>query len=126
MIETSRAPASASAPLTLYGYADGEILVRLTPEGARAVASLAGKPSGPLRLGVPSFDRLNVKYRASAIDPLPEEPGTYRLRLAPDANVMRAVEEYGRDPLVLGAEPNYAFRIPRGAEEPGAVRTGVK
>ena len=130
MVETSRAPhspaGSAAAALTVHGFADGEIIVQLTPEGERAVAPLVGKPPTPLRLGIPSIDRLNVKYRANAIDALPGERATYRLRLSPDANVMRAVEEYGRDPLVVSAEPNYTFRIPRGPERPEAVQTRVK
>ena len=53
------------------------------------------------------------------------ERGRYRLRLAKDANVLRAAEEYGRDPTVTGAEPNYLLRIDRPAEQPDAVRTDV-
>ena len=47
--------------------------------------------------------------------------GAYLLRIAPDANVMRAVEEYRKDPLVSGAEPHYFYRLPAPAA-PGAVR----
>jgi len=48
------------------------------------------------------------------------------LKLSSDANVMRAAEEYGHDPLVGAAAPNYLLRIQRPAEAPGQVRTEVK
>jgi hypothetical protein len=112
--------------ITGHGFVDGELLLRFTPEGERAIAPVAGTPAQQsLRLGIPSLDRLNVKYRASALIPLAGERGTYRLVLARDANVMRAAEEYGREPLVASAEPNYLLRIERPAEEPGTVRTDV-
>ena len=112
--------------MTSHGFVDGELLLRFTPEGERAIAPVVGTPAQqPLRFGVPSLDRLNVKYRASALVPLVGERGMYRLVLARDANVMRAAEEYGREPLVASAEPNYLLRIERPAEEPGAVRTDV-
>lgn len=124
-LETSRVPAAATAGVTRHGFVDGELVLRLTPEGERAIASAVGKTPGTLRFGVPSLDRLNAKHRASAIVPLAGEPGAYRLVLAPDANVVRAAEEYGRDPLVTRAEPNYLLRIDRPAEAPEAVRTDV-
>ena len=78
---------------------------------------------GWLRFGVPSLDRLNAKYHASAMIPVDGERGAYRLRIAPDANVFRAAEEYGHDPMVARAEPNYIIRLDRPAEAPNAVRT---
>lgn len=112
--------------ITSHGFVDGELFLRFTPEGERAIVGIVGTPAQqPLRVGVPSLDRLNVKYRASALVPLASERGTYRLVLARDANVVRAAEEYAREPLVAGAEPNYLLRIERPAEAPGAVRTDV-
>jgi hypothetical protein len=68
---------------------------------------------------------LNAKYRATSVLPLEGERGSYRLRMAPDTNVLRAAEEYGHDPAITRAEPNYILRIQRPAEAPGAVRTEV-
>lgn len=117
--------AGTGGGLTAHGYVDGELVLRFTPEGERAIAPVVGQPPGRLHLGIPSFDRLNAKYRASTLTPLGGEAGAYRLRLARDANVLRAAEEYGRDQLVSRAEPNYLLRIRRPAEQPGAVRTEV-
>ena len=109
---------------TVHGYVEGEILIRFSPEGQRAVASLVGRPPSRLRFGVPSLDRLNAKYRASQLVPAIGDHDAYILRLAPDANVYRAVEEYGHDPLVAGVTLNYNYHLPR-AEAPDAVRTQV-
>jgi hypothetical protein len=102
-------------------------VVHFTPEGERAIGAAVATATGrgPLRLGVPSLDRLNAKYRATALVPIEGAPGRYRLQLARDANVVRAAQEYGRDPLVSLAEPNYILRIDRPAEAPGAVRMKV-
>ena len=117
---------SSAHGITSHGFVDGELLLRFTPEGERAIAPMVGTATqGPLRFGIPSLDRLNAKYRASTLVPLEGGRGMYRLRLARDANVVRAADEYGRDPLVASAEPNYLLRIERPAEEPGAVRTDV-
>ena len=116
-------PSAPRGGVTQHGFVDGELVLRFTPEGERAVAPMVGKAPGPLRFGIPSLDRLNAKYRASALMPVEGERGSYRLRMSHDANVVRAAEEYGRDPLVSQAEPNYFLRIHRPAEEPGAVRT---
>jgi hypothetical protein len=78
---------------------------------------------GYLRFGVPSLDHLNIKYHATALTPVPGERGVYRLRIAPDANVFRAAEEYGHEPLVARAEPNYFLSIDRPSVAPDAVRT---
>ena len=48
------------------------------------------------------------------------------LKLSADANIMRAADEYGHDPLVTSAAPNYLLRIQRPAEAPNQVRTDVK
>ncbi len=125
VLETKRVPAADSAGITRHGFVDGELVLRFTAEGERAIAPAVGKPPGQLRFGIPSLDRLNAKHQASAIVPAPGAPGAYRLMLAPDANVVRAAEEYGRDPLVARAEPNYFLRIDRPAEAPDAVRTDV-
>ncbi len=129
MVGTSResgpAVASGRGAITGHGFVDGEIIVRFTAEGERAAAGATREAPGRLRFGVPSLDRLNAKYHASALVAVAERRGTYRLVLARDANVMRAAEEYGRDPLVARAEPNYLLVIPRPEEAPGSVRTRV-
>ena len=48
-------------------------------------------------------------------------PGAYLLRLAPDANLLRAVDEYRKDPLVAGTDLHYIYRLP-GPQAPEAVR----
>ena len=50
--------------------------------------------------------------------------GAYLLRLAPDANVFRAVEEYRKDPLVAGTDLHYIYRLPA-PQAPDAVRTQI-
>lgn len=124
---TPAAPLTADANgITGHGFVDGELVLHFTPDGERAVAPAVGRATGPLRFGVPSLDRLNAKYRATSLAPLAGEAGAYVLKLSPDANVMRAADEYGREPLIARAEPNFLFRIHRPAEAPGAVRTEVK
>lgn len=115
------APPRAAGRQSVHGYRDGEILISFTPEGEKVAAPLVAKPPGKLRFGVPSLDRLNVKYRANQLVKVADLPGAYILRLAPDANVFRAVEEYRKDPLVAGTDPHYFFRLPP-PEAPGAVR----
>ncbi len=119
-------PAGNAVGVTPHGFVDGELVLRFSPDGERTVAPMVGRATGPLRFGVPSLDRLNVKYRATSIAPRAGEAGAYVLKLSPDANVLRAAEEYGHDPLVTRAEPNFLLRIERPAEAPGAVRTEVK
>jgi hypothetical protein len=109
---------------TVHGYVEGEVIIRFSGEGERTVAPLVGKPPSRLRFGVLSLDRLNAKYRATQIVPAVGERGAYILRLASDANVFRAVEEYGHDPLVTAVTLNYSYHLPR-AEAPDAVRTQV-
>lgn len=116
----SDAPA-VPKPQSLHGYRDGEILIAFTPEGEKAIAAAVAKPPGKLRFGIPSLDRLNAKYKASQLVKMADVKGAYLLRLAPDANVFRAVTEYGNDPLVAGTEPHYFYRLPP-PEAPGAVR----
>ena len=127
-VRTSVAEAPPAAPPTtaqsLHGYVEGEVIIRFSPEGERAAAPLVGKPPSRLRFGVLSLDRLNAKYRATQIVPAVGDRGAYILRLAVDANVFRAVEEYGHDPLVAAATLNYEYRLP-GAQAPDAVRTQV-
>jgi hypothetical protein len=117
-------PAAATNAQSLHGYREGEVIIRFSAEGQRTVAPLVGKPPSRLRFGVPSLDRLNAKYRATQIVPVVGDRGAYLLRLAIDANVFRAVEEYGHDPLVAGATLNYEYRLPV-AEAPDAVRTQI-
>jgi hypothetical protein len=78
--------------LTHHGFVDGELVVCFTDEGQRAVAPAMSPSQGWLRFGIPSLDRLNAKYHASAMIPIEGERGAYRLRIAPDANVFRAAE----------------------------------
>jgi hypothetical protein len=115
------APDPIAKPQSLHGYRDGEIIIRFTAEGEKAVAPLIAKPPGKLRFGIPSLDRLNAKYRASQLVKVADLRGAYILRLAPDANVFRAVEEYRQDPLVAGTDPHYFYRLPP-PEAPHAVR----
>jgi hypothetical protein len=127
VVETTRAPAAGSVgAVTQYGYADGEILLRFTPRGEELAAPLVGAPPARLVFGVASLDRLHTKYRATALAPLAAGSDTYRLSLSPDANVLRAAAEYGADPLILWAEPNYTYRILAPQTAPEAVRTEVR
>jgi hypothetical protein len=114
--------ATAGAPQSLHGYIDGEMLISFTPDGERAVAPLIGQPPARLRFGIPSLDRLNAKYRASQLVKVADIRDAYLLRLAPDANLFRAVEEYRKDPLVSGTDLHYLYRLPA-AQAPEAVRT---
>jgi len=116
----SEAP-TVPKPQSLHGYRDGEILISFTPEGEKAIKAAVAQAPGKLRFGIPSLDRLNAKYKASQLVKMADVQGAYLLRLAPDANVFRAVDEYGKDPLVAGTEPHYFYRLPA-AEAPGAVR----
>lgn len=104
--------ARAAKPQSLHGYRDGEILISFTAEGERAIAASVAQTPGKLRFGIPSLDRLNAKYKASQLVKMADLQGAYLLRLAPDANVFRAVDEYRKDPLVSGTEPHYFFRLP--------------
>ena len=124
-VATTRTPVAASGQtgFTYHGFVEGELVLHFTKEGERAVAPAISPAQGWLRFGVPSLDRLNVKYHATSLAPLDGQPGAYRLRIARDANVFRAAEEYGHDPLVARAEPNYSLSLDRPAVAPGAVRT---
>lgn len=115
----------AADGLTHHGFVDGELVLHFTAEGERAVAPAMSPGQGWLRFGVPSLDHLNAKYHATTLTPIPSERGAYRLRIAPDANVFRAAEEYGHDPLVARAEPNYVLSLDRAPIAPDAVRTEV-
>jgi hypothetical protein len=126
-VETGRAPAPGSlGAVTHFGYADGEILIRFTPIGEKVVAPLVGRPPSRLVFGDPTIDALNTKYRATALVPLQDGLNTYRMQLSRDANVLRAAQEYDAHALVLSAEPNYTYRIPRPEEAPEAVKTEVR
>jgi hypothetical protein len=120
--------AVGSAPPTTetqsrHGYVEGELILTFTPEGERTVAAVVGQPpNNRLRFGVPSLDRLNAKYRASQLVKVADVQGGYVLRIAPDANVFRAVDEYKKDPLVTGADLHYLMRLPP-PQAPEAVRT---
>ncbi len=111
--------------VTLHGFVEGELVLHFTKEGEHAVAPAMSPTQGWLRFGVPSLDRLNAKYHATAIAPVEGEPGAFRLTIARDANVFRAVEEYGHDPLVARAEPSYSLQLDKPPVAPGAVRTEV-
>lgn len=125
-METRRAPAAGTpGAVTEFGYRDGEILIRFAPDAEETAGALANRPPARLVFGDPALDALHTKYRASALTALDDGSGGYRLALSPDANVLRAADEYGQHPLVLWARPSYKFRIPRPEEEPGAVRTRV-
>lgn len=116
-------PATA-AEQTTHGYVEGELIIAFTPEGEKTVAPVVSKPPTKLRFGVPTLDRLNMKYRASQLVKLADVRGAYILRIAPDANVFRAIEEYRKDALVSGTDLHYLYRLP-GAQAPEAVKTQV-
>jgi hypothetical protein len=113
---------TVSGPQSLHGYVEGELIIAFTPEGEKTVAPVVAKPPSKLRFGVPSLDRLNVKYRASQLVKLADVRGAYILRIALDANVFRAVEEYRKDPLVTGTDLHYLYRLPA-PQAPDAVKT---
>ena len=122
---TPGATGAAGAGITQHGFVNGELVLHFTAEGERAITPAMSVTQGWLRIGVPSLDQLNVKYHATALSPIEGQKGAYRLRIAPDANVFRAAEEYGHDPKVARAEPNYIFQLNRAPEAPSAVRTEV-
>lgn len=111
-----------TGPQSTHGYVEGELIIAFTPEGEKAVAALVAKAPSKLRFGIPSLDRLNTKYRASQLVRLADVRGAYILRIAPDANVFRAVEEYRKDPLVTGTDLHYLYRLPA-PQAPDAVKT---
>ncbi len=118
------APPTTAIAQSLHGYVEGELILSFTPEGERTIAAAVGQPPTKLRLGVPSLDRLNAKYRASQLVRAVDMHGGYILRIAPDANVFRAIDEYRQDPIVTGATPNYLYRLPA-PQAPEAVRTKI-
>jgi hypothetical protein len=122
---TSVAAGGPTAGITQHGFVNGALVLRFTPEGERTVKPVASAGQGWLRFGIPSLDQLNIKYHATALTPIDGQKGAYRLSIAPDANVFRAAEEYGHEPMVARAEPDYTFKLDRAPEEPGAVRTDV-
>ncbi|MCC6763946.1 MAG: hypothetical protein IT293_04705 [Deltaproteobacteria bacterium] len=121
-VRTVGAEVPATAPQSTHGYVEGELLIVFTPAGEKTVASLVAKPPTKLRFGVPSLDRLNAKYRAIQLIKVADLKGAYILRIAPDANVFRAVEEYRKDPLVTATDLHYLYRLPA-SQAPEAVRT---
>ena len=118
----SAPPTTASQ--STHGYVEGELMLSFTKEGERTIAATVGQPPNRLRFGVPSLDRLNAKYRANQLVRVVDQHAAYILRIAPDANVFRAVEEYGKDPLVTGTDLHYLYRLPP-PQAPEAVRTKV-
>jgi len=113
---------SPAVPQSLHGYVEGELIIVFTPEGEKLIAPLVGKAPTRLRFGVPTLDRLNAKYHASQLVKVADLHGGYLLRIAPDANVFRAVEEYRKDPMVAGTDLHYLYRLPA-PQAPEAVRT---
>jgi hypothetical protein len=111
-----------AGPQSLHGYVEGELMIAFTAEGEKAVAAFVAQQPTRLRFGIPSLDRLNAKYRASQLVKVADLRGGYILRIAPDANVFRAVEEYRKDPLVAATDLHYLYRLP-GPQAPEAVRT---
>lgn len=128
VVETTRAPAAGSVgTVTQFGYKDGEIVVHFTPRGEELATPFVNKPPGRLMFGVDTIDQLHTKYRANALIPLERDGVTlYRIQLSPDANVLRAAAEYDAHPLVLRAQPNYAYTIQRPPEATDSVRTRVQ
>ena len=107
-------------PHDLAAWSDDPTLVRRPPLGDES--RFRGVDS--LECEVPAA--IGCDRGTGPLAPLAGVPGAYRVVLAPDANVLRAAEEYGHDPLVTRAEPNYFLRIDRPAEAPDAVRMDVE
>ncbi|HEY2387523.1 MAG TPA: hypothetical protein VGK30_11215 [Candidatus Binatia bacterium] len=120
---TTMAGGGSTAGITQHGFVNGELVLHFTAEGERAVTPTMSGTQGWLRFNIPSLDQLNAKYHATALAPIQGEKGAFRLKIAPDANVFRAAEEYGHDPMIARAEPNYMYKLDRPPEEPSAVRT---
>jgi hypothetical protein len=114
--------ATPTVPQSVHGYVEGELIIVFTPEGEKLIAPLVGKAPSRLRFGVPTLDRLNAKYHAKQLVRVADLHGGYLLRIAPDANVFRAVEEYRKDPLVAATDLHYLYRLPA-PQAPEAVRT---
>ena len=113
-----------TANQSTHGYVEGELMLSFTKEGEQTIAATVGQPPSRLRFGIPSLDRLNAKYRATQLVRVIDQHDAYILRIAPDANVFRAVEEYRKDPLVTGTDLHYLYRLPP-PQAPDAVRTKV-
>jgi hypothetical protein len=121
-VRTLGSEAPTSGPQSLHGYVEGELIIAFTAEGEKSIAAFVAQQPTRLRFGIPSLDRLNAKYRASQLIKVADLRGGYILRIAPDANVFRAVEEYRKDPLVAATDLHYLYRLP-GPQAPEAVRT---
>jgi len=117
------ADGGSTAGITQHGFVNGELVLRFTAEGERTIRPTMSVSQGWLRFSIPSLDQLNAKYHATSLAPIQGEKGAYRLKIAPDANVFRAAEEYGHDQMIARAEPNYMYKLDRPAEAPNAVRT---
>ena len=138
-VRRSRLPAQETQ------HVAGELIVKLKPEAGQALdaALAAGKP--PTNTGLAWLNALNARYGVTAIAPLfarqpdveeikrkfPERakrapPGAtipslrhiYTLTLRHDAGVLKAATDYGAQPDVEYAEPNYIATIQQGAHAP--------
>ena len=79
-----------------------------------------------LKKGVSTGEFLQrlAKWNASLVDAMPQW-GVYRIRLPPGADALAVAAEIRRDPIVAGAEANYAVRMPAGTAMSGAASTSA-
>jgi len=99
--------------------------VPLKTRTARLTLSRGAGGKGPLHVdrevlltlkkGVSTGEFLQrlAKWNASLVDAMPQW-GVYRIRLPPGADTLAVAAAIRRDPIVAGAEANYAVRMPRG------------
>ena len=69
---------------------------------------------------IDQFRTLLAQIGASVIDSVPEL-GIYRLRLPPGTNILALVDALKNQSIVSRVEPNYAYRLPPGAEGAAAA-----
>lgn len=118
------------------GYAAGELLVKVTPEAAKAIE--AARADGRLpRTGLESLDALLTRFSARAIEPLfraadpetvtarfparaarapeqadvPDLSRIYKITVHPATDLPAAVAAFTEDPHVEYAEPNSLMSI---------------
>lgn len=111
-------PAYSSAPQkgeNEHDFIPGEIIIKLKDPGASAEArkafSVAGI-GGFENLDKASFLRIaSEKVRIRDFRKLKTVEGTYRIRLEKGQDIISAIEEYRKNPLIEYAEPNYIFHI---------------
>ncbi len=110
--------------------------VPLKAPAKRLILSRGADGKGPLHVdreilltlkdGVSTGDFLQrlAKWNASLVDAQPQW-GVYRIRLPPGTDALAAVADIRRDPIVAGAEANYAVRMPAGTTMAGTASSAA-